>query len=142
MPAARFRPARAAVALSALVLLATGCAAATEAADTAKTAANTAEVCAKATAEITSSFAEITKLAQQADIGNAQRDLATELRSLHERLRPLAEKAADADVMSSLQALDTAVAGWADDPTTFVRTDQDRIDQLIGAVTKACTPGN
>jgi hypothetical protein len=142
MAVTRLRPALAAAALAAVTLLGTGCATATELTDTAKTAANTAEVCAKATAEITSSFAEVTKLAQQADLGRAQDDLGNELSSLHDRLRPLAAKAADTDVKASLEALDTAVAGWADDPTTFVRTDQKRIDRLIGAVTSACTPGN
>jgi hypothetical protein len=142
MAAVRFRPARAAAALAALALLGTGCATATEVADTARTAANSAEVCTKATAEITSSVAEVTKLAQQADLGSAQQDLATEFRSLHDRLAPLAAKAADADVESSLRALDTAVAGWAQDPTTFVRTGQDRIDRLVGDVTGACTPGS
>jgi hypothetical protein len=142
MAETRLRPARAAAVLAALALLATGCATATEVTDTARTAANSAEVCAKATAEITSSFAEVTKLAQQADIGRAQEDLATELGSLHDRLEPLAAKATDAQIKSSLEALDTAVAGWAENPTTFVRTDQGRIDRLIGAVTQACTPGN
>jgi hypothetical protein len=145
MSTARFRPARTGPALAALALLtllASGCAAATEVTDQAKTVANSAEVCTKATAEITASVAEITRLAQQADIGRAQEDLATELRSLHEKLQPLSEKAADAEVKASLEALDTAVAGWAEDPTTFVRTGQQRIDRLVGGVTSACTPGN
>jgi hypothetical protein len=139
MSLARTGAVRVAAALAAVALLGTGCDSINEAKDTVDTAANKAEVCTEYTKLTADRLGAITAAAQGAatDPAQFQQAVEKEFTALHEGLQEQIGKAEDADLKSSLEEMDAAVAGFAENPETYL-TEGQKLTELATNVTEAC----
>jgi len=133
------------VLLAALALAGTGCDTINEAKDTVDTASNTVEVC-KDTIEATNEHitkvntvaTEVLKNPNDPTAAEKMKVAVTsEFSALHTSLQEQADKAKDADVKAGIEALDSAVAGWAANPDSFSGQSV-KYSELASAINNAC----
>jgi hypothetical protein len=136
---------RTAALLAAVALASAGCDSISDAKESVDTATNTVQVCndsiklvndrlAPVNAAITAASAAP---GDPAKLAALQAAVKTEFGSLHTGLQDQITKAKDADVKSGLEALDTAVNGWATKPETFIK-DPSQYTSLASNINKAC----
>jgi len=136
---------RTAALFAAVALASAGCDTISDAKDTVETTSNTVEVCTDSVKLVNDRLAPVNKAAS--DVTAAPTDptklvalqtaVKTEFSALHTGLQEQIGKAKDADVKAGLEALDTAVNGWAANPDSFIK-DPSQYSTLAGNLNKAC----
>jgi hypothetical protein len=129
------------VVLAAAALLTAGCDSISKAKDSVDTATNSVEVCSKSSSLILEKMGKVeaaAKTASGGDLTGLKKTISTEFGDLHKGLEEQVNKAKDPEVKSALKAMDTEAAGWASNPDSFLKVDQNKLQEITTRIDKVC----
>jgi hypothetical protein len=137
--------ARTAALLAAVALAGAGCDSISDAKKSVDTATNTVQVCSDSIKIANDRVTKVNSVATEvtanptdpSKVEALKLAVKTEFTALHDGLQEQIGKAKEADVKAALEALDTAVNGWAANPETFIK-ESTKYTELAGNVNKAC----